>query len=107
MDDLIALIRELYRIHPTGGPLHVVLDDGNLEGRVRPYYDCFTDEELDEIYYDGTRVADLDPEAPVVKEGLGSSTRELCDRIAALMNVMAVEDRGLVRTRALGYGIES
>lgn len=107
MDLLIGLIRELYAIHPVGGPLHVVLDDGNLDGAIRPYYDCFTDEELDAVYFEGTPVADLDPEAPVVKEGLGQSTRELCDRIAALMNVMTVEGRELVRHRALGYGIES
>lgn len=107
MDDLINLIRELYRIHPTGGPLHVELDDGNLDGLIRPYYDCFTDEELDALYYEGTPIAELDPEAPAVLEGLGSSTRQLCDEIAALMNVMTVEDRELVRARALGYGIDT
>lgn len=106
VDDLITRIRELYRIHPTGGPLHVELDDGNLDGTIRPYYDCFTVEELDALYHDGTPIAELDPEAPVVLEGLGSSTRQLCDEIAALMNEMSVEDRALARARALGYGTE-
>lgn len=104
MDDLIDLIRELYAIHPTGGPLHSVLDDGNLDGTIRPYYDCFTDEELDELYSDGWKIADLDPQAPVVVERLGRSTRQICDQIAAIMNTMTVEDRELARTRALGYG---
>lgn len=30
-EELLALIDELYKIEPTGGPLHIVLDDWNLE----------------------------------------------------------------------------
>lgn len=29
---LLALAQELYAQHPVGGHLHIVLDDGNLEG---------------------------------------------------------------------------
>src|SRR5688572_17079926 len=86
--ELLELIRELYAIHSTGGPLHVQLDDGNLDGTIEPWYDGFTDTELDELYCDGEPIAELPPLAPAVVEGLGRSTRQLCDDIAARLNAM-------------------
>lgn len=89
----LELVRALYEIHMAGGPLHVVLDDWNIDGQIKPYYDCYTDEELDELYDGGWKIADLPPEAPVVVEGLGRSMRQLCEEIAALLNAMSLEDR--------------
>lgn len=89
----LDLVRELYEIHAVGGPLHVVLDDWNIDGEIKPYYDCHTDEELDELHSDGWKIADMDPLAPAVVGGLGWSMRQLCDEIAALFNTMTVEDR--------------
>lgn len=46
--ELLKLITRLYQSHPTGGPLHVQLDDGNLDGDSRqwePAYYLFVDEE--------------------------------------------------------------
>lgn len=31
------LVRDLYDFHSVGGPLHVVLDDWNLDGHITPY----------------------------------------------------------------------
>jgi hypothetical protein len=89
----LGLVRDLYEIHSVGGPLHVVLDDWNIDGTIEPYYDCYTDEELDELYSDGWKIADLDPQAPAVVEGLGRSMRQLCDEIATLLNAMTPDDR--------------
>lgn len=92
-DRLTELIVALYKIHAVGGPLHVVLDDLNLDGTITPYYDCYDDQELDELWSDGWRIAELSPEAPVVTEGLGRSMRQLCDEIAALLNAMPEDQR--------------
>lgn len=89
----IKLANDLYAIHPVGGPLHVVLDDGNTDRTITPYYDCYDPAELDEPYYDGWPIAELNPAAPAVVEGLGRSMRQLCDDIAALMNGWTVEER--------------
>jgi hypothetical protein len=61
----LGLVRELYAIHPTGGPLHVALDDWNVEGDIKPYY-------LDEA---------------------DENAREVCDQIAAKLNAMTLKDR--------------
>ncbi len=90
---LLALIADLYRIHPTGGPLHSVVDDWNLDGVIEPYYDGWNAADLDALYYEGVPLADLDPEAPAVIEQLGVSTRTLCDGIAAILNGMTVRER--------------
>jgi hypothetical protein len=93
VDRFVELVEELYEIHPTGGPLHVVLDDGNIDGVIQPWYDGYTPEELDALYYKGWPIADLPPEAPAVVEGLGVSTRRLCEEIAGLMNGWTVQQR--------------
>lgn len=41
-----------------------------------------------------------------MNEGLGRSTRQLCDQIATIMNTMPIEDREQARTLALGYETE-
>jgi hypothetical protein len=91
--ETLELVRELYEIHPVGGPLHVVLDAANIDGAVTPYYDCFEPEDLDALYDGGWALKDLPPESPAVVEGLGRSTRQLCDDIAARLNAMPIEDR--------------
>ncbi|GIH07440.1 hypothetical protein Rhe02_55070 [Rhizocola hellebori] len=92
--EALALVRELYAIHPTGGPLHTTLDDWNIDGdRITPWYASWDDTELDALYYDGWLIADLDPQAPAVTEGLGRSTRQICDEIAAKMGPMTEADR--------------
>lgn len=93
-DRLVQLIGDLYAIHPTGGPLHVVLDDWNVDtATIEPGYEHHTDAALDALYYQGWPIADLPPEAPAVTEGLGRSTRSLCDEIAALLTAMTMPQR--------------
>ena len=92
-DRLTELIAALYKIHPVGGPLHAVLDDRNLNGVITPWYAGYDDDELDELWYDGWRIADLPPEAPAVTDGLGCSMRQLCDEIATLLNAMPEPQR--------------
>jgi hypothetical protein len=92
-DRLAELIVALYKIHAVGGPLHVVLDDKNLDGTITPWYVGYDDEELDELWYDGWRIADLPPESAAVTEHLGRSMRQLCDEIATMLNAMTVPQR--------------
>jgi hypothetical protein len=92
-DRLTELIVALYKIHAVGGPLHSVLDDRNLDGVITPWYVGYDDEELDELWHDGWRIADLPPEAPIVVGGLGRSMRQLCDEIAARLNAMPEPQR--------------
>lgn len=89
----VDLVQTLYAVHPTGGPLHVVLDDWNLDGEIKPWYDGHTDADLDEPYFEGWRIADLDPGAPAVAQGLGRTTREVCDEIAAILNSWTSDQR--------------
>jgi len=93
VDRLAELIVALYKIHAVGGPLHSVLDDRNLDGTITPWYVGYDDAELDELWSDGWRIAELPPEAPVVTEGLGHSMRQLCDEIVALLNAMPETER--------------
>jgi len=99
----VELLRDLYRDHPTGGPLHVHVDDYNLDGTIEPYYDCYSDADLDALYYDGWPIADLDPGAPAVVENLGVSLRHVCDELAVLLNAMPVSDRYAAVARYDGY----
>lgn len=87
------LLAQLYAIHPVGGPLHVAVDDWNLDGTITPWYDGYDPAELDALYYDGWPIAELPPEAPAVTEGLGRSLRQICDELAALLNAMPEADR--------------
>ena len=90
---LVGLIRDLYKIHPVGGPLHVYLDDGNLGDHIEPAYEHYGAEELDELWFRGVRIAELSVRAPAVVEGLGVSMRQLCDEIAGLMNGMTESEQ--------------
>jgi hypothetical protein len=92
---LAELISKLYDIHPTGGPLHVELDDGNVDGAktIVPCYDHYTDVELDALYHGAVPLAELSPGAPVVVNKLGVSTRQLCDEIAAMLNAIPEDER--------------
>lgn len=102
-EDLIELIGDLYAIHAVGGPLHVQLDDWNLHGTIEPYYDCYTAEELDALYWRGTPLAELDPGAPVVVENLGRSMRSLCEEIAEILNGMTEAERYAALAYADGF----
>lgn len=84
--EALALVRELYAIHPTGGPLHVQLDDWNIDGDIVPIYKGWLPRQLEARYLDGWPV---DDEAQVP----GRSLRQLCDEIAAKMGPMTLEDR--------------
>lgn len=91
---LTELIGKLYKIHAAGGPLHVVLDDWNVDvDHIEPCYRGWTDEDLDTLWHDGIPIAELDPAAPAVVERLGVSTRALCDEIATLLNGMTMAQR--------------
>lgn len=91
---LVELIGRLYEIHPTGGPLHVELDDWNIDGaRIRPDFSGWSAADLDALWYAGFPIAELDPNAPAVVEQLGVSTRMLCLRICRLLNGMTLVQR--------------
>lgn len=94
IDRAVELVRALYDIHAVGGPMHVVVDDWNLEDEfLVPYYEGYDDEELDALYVGSVAIAELDPLAPVVVEGLGRSMRQICDELSALLLSMPMEDR--------------
>lgn len=97
---VIELIRELYSIHSVGGPLHVAIDDGNLDGVITPSYEHYADAELDALWFEGWPIAELDPGAPAVVEGLGRSMRQICDELAAALNTMTVDEREAAIDRA-------
>lgn len=103
---LAELIAQLYQINPVGGPLHVVLDDGNVDGWIEPYYSGWPDDELDALWYEGTPIAELDPEAPAVVEGLGMSVRQLCNEIALILNGMPIERRETMYERTPSWTAE-
>lgn len=63
--ECVELVRELYLTEAVGGPLHVVVDDWNIDGVIKPYWS----EEEDQ------------------------HTIDLCNRIAELMNAMSVDER--------------
>ena len=106
MSTVAELLAELYAIHSVGGPLHTAVDDYNLDGVITPYYDCYTDEELDELYFDGWPIAELSPEAPAVTEGLGRSLRQICDELAALLNAMPETERVAAVARSDGFVVD-
>jgi len=100
---LVELIGKLYEIHPTGGPLHSVLDDWNLDGHIEPYWRGWSDEDLDALWYGGIPFDELDPQAPAVVERLGVSTRAVCTEIAALLNAMTESQRYAALAYADGF----
>lgn len=75
---VIELLRELYLIHPTGGPMHAALDDWNVEydGHLEPLY---------AIPAYGPR--------PAYPDNWDARTHQLCDEISALLLAMTVEQR--------------
>ncbi|HEU5109834.1 MAG TPA: hypothetical protein VFT95_14930 [Micromonosporaceae bacterium] len=75
---VVELIRELYTMHPTGGPLHAALDDWNVEydGHIEPLYS---------IPAYGPRPASPDDWSP--------RTHEVCDEISARLLSMTVPQR--------------
>lgn len=73
--EALGLVRELYELNAVGGPLHVVVDDWNLDGQIEPYYQGDEDAEMVRV----------------------------CDRIAALFNGMSVADRASVLAYEEGH----
>lgn len=65
----IELADRLYEDHPTGGPLHVYLDDWNLDRVVEPGY------------------------AVLVEDDDAASTREVCDELAGILNAWTPPQR--------------
>lgn len=85
IDRAADLVRALYDIHPVGGPLHVVVDDWNLEDEfLIPYYVGYPGEELDTLHD-------------------GRSMRQICDELSALLLSMSMEDRMSVLAHHGGY----
>lgn len=75
VERFVGLANELYAEHPTGGPLHVVLDDWNVEGAIIPYLEG---------------------------EDWPTNTVELCEEIAALMNGWTLDQRYAAMARWCG-----
>jgi hypothetical protein len=70
--EAVVLVQRLYELHAAGGPLHVQLDDGNLDmpSGMEPWY--------------GT------------PDKHDAETHEVCDLICALMTPMTLYQRRLV-----------
>ena len=73
-----ALIKRLYELEPAGGPLHVELDDMNLQGDITPYYSA-----EDRLTSDGLLI-------PGYPDRYSEEVHQLCDRIAELLTEMPV-----------------
>ena len=87
----IRLIQVLYELDAMGGPLHVQLDDGNLDGDMDPTYGA-----PDRYTSSGTLIPGYpDRHPPVV--------HEICDAISELMTPMSTEQRIEVRRHALRW----
>lgn len=82
----VELIRELYTAHPTGGPLHVQLEDGNLYDDQKPFTPAFA------IPGYGLRKA--------IPDDYDERTHQVCNEIAGLLNGMTEEQRFAVRAAA-------
>jgi hypothetical protein len=70
----VELLKRLYELEPTGGPLHVEVDDWNI------HYDMITP-----VY-----------EMPGFPDHYSVETHEVCDKLAALLTVMPVGWRASV-----------
>lgn len=70
VESVLPFVNQLYEICPAGGPLHVQLDDGNLEDRF--------------LY--------LDYEV-IEKLGYSEEVVELCEHILRLMKRLTLEER--------------
>ena len=89
VDEAVKLIKRLYELEPTGGPLHVELDDWNLDGDITPMY-----------------VLPPYGETPGHPDHYSAETHDLCDRIAAILNPMKVGWRGSVLAHAEGWVVQ-
>lgn len=78
-DHAVELIRALYALHPTGGPLHVALDDLNLDDDRLPITPAYA------IPGYGPR--------PASPDTYDRHTHHLCDEIARLLNGMTEGQR--------------
>lgn len=77
VDRVLHLIAELYKIHPTGGPLHCELDDWNLDAEViTPMY---------AIPARGGYPGHPDDYSPEI--------HAVCDELAALLTEMTLDQR--------------
>ena len=81
IQEAVVLVQRLYELHGAGGPLHVQLDDGNLDmpSGMEPMY--------------AIPAGGLRPARPDLYD---AETHEVCDRICALMTPMTLYQRRLV-----------
>jgi len=77
----VELIGDLYDINAAGGPLHVYVDDWNLEGEIVPW--------------DGY---DYEYDPPEM--------RAIVAELAALLNAMTIDDRYSTLARARGFVVD-
>lgn len=75
--EAVSLIKRLYELEPTGGPLHVELDDMNL------HYDTITPS----YSLEPRQAADGSP-IPGYPDRYSVEVHELCDRIAEILTPM-------------------
>lgn len=74
---VVDLIEQLYAHCPTGGPLHAVVDDWNVEGDdIRPGY-----------------VIPPFGETPGFPDDYSEDVHRICDELAGLMSAMSVPQR--------------
>lgn len=82
--EVAQLIRDLYVLEPTGGPLHVELDDGNVDGDViAPTY-----------------------ASPGFPDRYSAETHRLADRIGQLMTPLPVPWRWSCLAHAERWAVE-
>lgn len=85
----IDLHNALYDLEPTGGPLHSVLDDWNLDGIIEPHWPA-----LGIVH----TLEDLDHDAPVLQH-----IRHLCTELAAILNGWTEPQRYAAKAYADDY----
>lgn len=87
-NQVIPLVKRLYEIDCAGGPLHCILDDGNLE-------DCFIDSDLEDV------LRQLNGD----NRKYQTSTLELCREILLAMKQMTMTQRKKIYSKHyLFYG---
>lgn len=90
MAEAVRLLDRLFELCPTGGPLHVVVEDWNIDDHfITPMY---------EIPARGSY--------PGYPDNYSAEVHEVCDRLAAILSEMPVGWRGSVLAHQDGRAVK-
>ena len=92
---VVELLKQLYEREPTGGPLHVEVDDWNISGEV-----------IKPLYGTEDRIASSGLLIPGYPDRYSAETHEICDKLAALFTTMPVGWRASALAHHEGWVIE-